>query len=123
MVKEEEGEEEERRLYARPVQRKKRSTGFGTGFLAGPFLGHRRTFREQFTGAVSPASEWPCNVLQTFYRGGQRSAGGGERAVNGDARRFRPVEDIVPNVWTCVPLRSRLLLSYSMHVCPLKMLF
>lgn len=24
-------------------------------------------------------SEWPCNVLQTFYRGGQRSAGGASR--------------------------------------------
>lgn len=48
----------------------------GRGFLVGPFLGHRRAFREQFTGAVSPASEWPCNVLQTFYRGGQRSPGG-----------------------------------------------
>ena len=103
----------------RHKRRKDRSVGHSSG---GPFLGHRTAFRQQFTGTVSGLNG-PCNVLQTFYccrRTTDRVHKGGNR---GATQTISTGRTLCPNVWTCVPLRSRLLLSYSMHVCPLKMLF
>lgn len=87
------------------------------------FLDHCTRFRHRLH--VFPRFECPCNVLQTFCavggtREGRRVRGEG---VAGFRCNSKPAEDIVPNVWTCVPLRSRLLLPFSMHVCPLKVLF
>jgi len=110
------------------------------------FLDHRAAFRHRLAerfpgfsecGRVTHRKHFAADGTQPTQhdegggggigaRGRAARAGGEEEGLPGVAgfrRNSKPAEDIVPNVWTCVPARSRLLLPFSMHVCPLKMLF